>query len=429
MKKLFLIVIITGLIVISGCNKSTITSPNDKSNTTGKLTLQIDKTNAPQNVITVSAYLTRLNYDTLSSSLNLQSDSSADVSIQNIPSGEWHLTVNAMNDSNLVVYSGQTDVTITDGFTTQVSLTLVPVSNGTGSIFISVTWGTSVWADYYGNPIFTNYNNPNQPLGVTQGRVLYDNGIYKMWYINVYNSAVGTIGYAESNDGIHWHYPVNYPVLTHGQAGAWDDYSVGVGVVLKEGTGYKMYYNGFQDQYGVWDIGLATSSDGIHWTKYLNPVLTPSTLEHQIGVSSVINVNGKYYLYYTARNYPYYSIGVATSSDGINWTKIPGNPILSPDAVWEGTGVYSPSVIYDGGQFKMVYMNAAATGFGFAYSSDGINWQKDSNNPFFTPSMVTSKWTNGIAYPDFHKFGNHYSIYYTGYPNNNDVGVIGVIAK
>ncbi len=428
MKMFFPFLALAALLLLAGCSKSTITSPNDNLNSAGKLTLQIDKVNAPQNVVTVAAYLTRQDYDTLSSSMNIRTDSSADLFIQNIPAGQWHLTVNAMNDSNLVVYSGQTDVTITDGFTTQVSLTLIPVGNGTGNIFISVTWGTSVWADYYGNPIFTNYNSPNQPLGVTQGRVLYDNGIYKMWYINVYNSAVGTIGYAESNDGIHWHYPVNYPVLTHGQAGAWDDYSVGVGAVIKEGTIYKMYYNGFQDQNGEWDIGLAASADGIHWTKYLNPILTPNAVENQIIVSSVINVNSKYYLYYTIRNYPYYSIGVATSSDGINWTKNPANPVLSPDAVWEGTGIFYPSVIYDAGQFKMVYMNADADGFGFAYSNDGVNWQKDSNNPFFTPKMISSKWANEIAYPDFHKIGNHYSIYYTGFPNNDD-GEIGVITK
>lgn len=121
-----------------------------------------------------------------------------------------------------------------------------------------------------------------------------------MWYINVYNSAVGNIWYAESNDGIHWHNTVNYPVLTHGQTGKWDDYSVGVGPVLKESLKYKIYYDGFHDQYGEWSIGLAASMDGIHWTKkYDKPVFSVGSNRPTIDYPFLMKVGNEYRIYFT----------------------------------------------------------------------------------------------------------------------------------
>ncbi len=46
------------------------------------------------------------------------------------------------------------------------------------------------------------------------------------------------------------------------------------------------------NQYDSWHIGLATSSDGINWTKLQNPVLYAGVgWEYQIAVSSVLKVD------------------------------------------------------------------------------------------------------------------------------------------
>jgi hypothetical protein len=116
--------------------------------------LQIDKENAPSNVVEVIAYLTRENYDSLSSSLNLLSESSADIIFQNIAVGEWHLIVEALNENKTVVYRGETDVEILEGITIQVNLVLSPTGQGTGNIYLHVIWGTEdTWIDF-GNPLF-----------------------------------------------------------------------------------------------------------------------------------------------------------------------------------------------------------------------------------------------------------------------------------
>jgi predicted GH43/DUF377 family glycosyl hydrolase len=151
--------------------------------------------------------------------------------------------------------------------------------------------------------------------------------------------------------------------------------------------------------------------------------------EYQIAPSSIIRINGTYYLYYYGRNLPYLKIGLATSPDGINWTKYSGNPILTYTQTWEGTGVYSASVYEKNGQYEMIYMNSLGTGFGKATSSDGINWQKDESNPFFTKEQTHNNWADyKIAYPYFIRVNNHDRIYYTGFSNTGPYR-IGFVSK
>src|SRR5664280_2906035 len=119
--------------------------------------------------------------------------------------------------------------------------------SGTGTIYIFVTWGTNnngKWIDFGGNPILTRTNNPSLPNHVAMGKVLFDNGIYKMWYQAVYNSAVASIWYAESQDGISWNTIGSSPVLSPGTSGSWDDYSIAPSAVIKIYDQYRLYYMG-----------------------------------------------------------------------------------------------------------------------------------------------------------------------------------------
>jgi len=319
------------------------------------------------------------------------------------------------------------------GFISQVNLTLNPTGEGTGSIYIFVNWGTTLpqnWIDYSNNPIL-NYNlNSYNNNGVAQPKVMFINNQYKMWYLGLTNGAVSYVFYAESNDGIHW-VSKQSPVLYPGQPGSWDALAVQPGSIIYENGLYKMYYIGFADQYAQWNIGLAISADGVHWEKHPEPLLYGSSdWEFQISVTTVIHHNETYYLYYTGRNLPEYKIGLATSTDGITFTKYSGNPILTNTKNWEGLGVYYPSVIFENNQFKMVYANSLSSGFGFAYSPDGKNWTKKSTNPFYTNDDTANNWgAKKIAYPGYIKLSNEYRIYYSGISNNDQNFNIGFMRK
>ncbi len=80
-------------------------------------------------------------------------------------------------------------------------------------------------------------------------------------------------------------------------------------------------------------------------------------------------------------------IGFATSSDGINWEKYEGNPVMvnGYSGDWDSKGRIEPSnIIFDENQYKMWYdivdINIPKGIIGYATSPDGINWTKDTLN-------------------------------------------------
>ncbi|HNB54977.1 MAG TPA: hypothetical protein PK530_23710, partial [Anaerolineales bacterium] len=109
--------------------------------------------------------------------------------------------------------------------------------------------------------------------GVRYPMIVQDGGTYKMWFTGIELNGPGRIGYATSPDGITWTKSPSNPVLDVGAPGEWDENGLEAPFVIQESpTSYKMWYSGF----GGCAIGYATSSDGINWTKYAgNPVLTP----------------------------------------------------------------------------------------------------------------------------------------------------------
>ena len=134
-------------------------------------------------------------------------------------------------------------------------------------------------------------------------------------------------------------------------------------------------------------IGYATSVDGINWVKYENnPVFLPGTSGtwDESGVTSpnVILDQGVYHMWYS--DDPYGSIGFATSTDGVQWTRYDNNPVLEMlhDAENCGPGrLVSPTVVHILGGYYMWYqMTRHCRGVGYQYylgqaaSPDGINW-------------------------------------------------------
>ena len=66
------------------------------------------------------------------------------------------------------------------------------------------------------------------------------------------------------------------PVLTRGAAGAWDAGGLDFPTVIPTETGYSMFYSGIEStETSGGAIGMATSTDGIAWTKGEGPVMEP----------------------------------------------------------------------------------------------------------------------------------------------------------
>jgi predicted GH43/DUF377 family glycosyl hydrolase len=414
---------------LSGCKQENPLQPD--TNSKGHLSLIIDKTNAPEDVAIVTAKLTRPNHTSIIQNLNLLSDTSASITFQAIAAGQWNLQVDAADTNGQVLYTGQAVVNVVANTTANVSLVLQPVPGNTGNIFIYVSWGTwdnGNWIDYIYNPVFQKSQSPTFPNGVMQAKIYKEGNLFKMYFLNLYNSAKTNVGYAESTDGINWNYVHPVPVLDV-TPGAWDALAVQSGAIIKIQETYYMYYTGFSNQYNYWHIGLATSSDGKNWIKNNNPILLGNNMEFNIHVDDVIDIGGTYHMYYSIRTNSVWYIGLATSIDGINWSRYSGNPILTKTQTWEGTGVYFPSIIKEGDLYKMIYMNSEQNAFGTASSADGKIWQKNNNNPVFNISNVHNNWTPHILYPHWRKYDNELRIYYSSYFSNTGEYSIGMAKK
>ena len=119
--------------------------------------------------------------------------------------------------------------------------------------------------------------------------------------------------------------------------------------------------------------------------------------EHGVYPSSIIEVDGKLYMYYIGWNkgaeYPmfYASIGLAISEDGGNtFTKYSKAPIMSRSE-HDPWMVTAPFVFKDGGIYRMYYVSGldwktntqgkltSKYHVKYAHSSDGINWIREGN--------------------------------------------------
>ncbi len=220
---------------------------------------------------------------------------------------------------------------------------------------------------------------------------------YEMWFsARPGGSTQFQLGFAVSPDGGNWTMPESNPVLTPGPS-AWDAGYVCSPVVLRENGDYTMWYMGGDN--GTRQIGVATSHDGIHWTKYThNPVLSADqTWEGTIVGNHFVMRSGVGYRMWYAGGVDQANaggIGVATSFDGVNGVKdYAHNPVLplGNAGAWDATSVWAPRVVQFQGEYYMWYSASGKDEIhrvGMAVSGDGVNWLKNAKNPILTPSVV-----------------------------------------
>ncbi|MEJ7606008.1 MAG: hypothetical protein WKF37_07015 [Bryobacteraceae bacterium] len=121
-----------------------------------------------------------------------------------------------------------------------------------------------------------------------------------------------------------------------------------------------MYYLG-QDRARRQRLGLARSSDGVHWQKLRsNPILEPGEAgtfdELGLGEPAVWQSQGWYWMLYTGRNRrEHRRLGLAMSKDGAHWTRVTAQPVFSGTAPWNAKVVCDPHVEVDGESVSVWY--------------------------------------------------------------------------
>ena len=194
--------------------------------------------------------------------------------------------------------------------------------------------------------------------------VIRENGQYKMWYSSGGSNYIQyKIGFATSPDGINWTKYANNPILGFGTE-PWEAGGVMACTVLPVSGGYKMWYTGLTTagQNGTCAIGYANSTDGISWERNNNPVLVPSVSgewdDTWVLNPDVLLIDNQYYMWYVGadNNSFLFEIGLATSYNGINWEKHSSNPVLQTSpGQWDGISVGCGTVLFMGDSLCMWY--------------------------------------------------------------------------
>ncbi|NQT84522.1 hypothetical protein HQ563_15985, partial [bacterium] len=227
------------------------------------------------------------------------------------------------------------------------------------------------------------------------GEIEKVNGQYVVYYTGGSAYPDYRIGRAVSDDGVHWtKSPSGAPVLDVGETGSWDEKYVGMGTVIKMnptdgGTHYRLYYTG-RDNAGNFGLGLATSSDGVSFTKHSgNPLISGDqwdTNTDALAVAYVIQLTTGQWALMFESNSPF-KIYLGLSDDGIAWTPSnDGDPVMEGTAEeWDSNGVANPKLFeLAPGKYLLGFNGQAGNAewnIGFAYSTDLINWTKFSGNP------------------------------------------------
>jgi predicted GH43/DUF377 family glycosyl hydrolase len=233
------------------------------------------------------------------------------------------------------------------------------------------------------------------------------------------------------------------PVLAVGAGGAWDDFWAVIHSIWKEGSTYYGYYNGRQSGTAM-QIGLATSTDGITWTKNGgNPVLAFGAAgkwdDAVVGSPLVWKEDSTWYMLFNgARAGGVAHIGLATSSDGIAWTRYDANnPVMAAGSAgaWDDF-LLSPGTLMlkEENVYYLYYEGSASSDqatrqIGLATSSDLHTWTRSGNNPIITP--VGSGNEYGVGEPCVKKFGPTYWMWYqmVGDDANYDRTRIGIASS
>ena len=188
---------------------------------------------------------------------------------------------------------------------------------------------------------------------INRNCVLKIDGLFKMWYTG---QAHGNsyIGYAESENGLDFRRVRTAPVIS--PETPFEGMSVMNPCVLYENGVYRMWYSA-GETYEPNVLCYAESTDGVKWRKHpLNPIFVKNPEKEyeqdRIGGCQVIPHRDLGYLifYIGYRDIHTACICCASSRDGVtDFHRCRLNPLVSPsEGCWDADSCYKPSAVYDG---------------------------------------------------------------------------------
>jgi len=178
---------------------------------------------------------------------------------------------------------------------------------------------------------------------------------------------------------------------------------------------------------------LAASDDGIGWQRPHHDYLLKPEMPWEGGynLAKVAVVRGdEVWLYYFGKKSKRENIGLARSSDLVNWKKEPESIFRSEDSRIDGTRAFPDCVIKEGDTWYMYYdvgfdyhhpRNPDGYAIGVATSPDGVRWTDSAKSPVLVVSERTAdSWDDGmVSQCSVTKIGDWFFMLYSGGTNNH----------
>ena len=240
-------------------------------------------------------------------------------------------------------------------------------------------WPLAKWTPIQENPVFAGTGRETWDRKIRERGyiVVGDDGTYRLWYTGyaVDRPPTMSLGLATSRDGVHWSRDPENPVF----AGSWTE---DVCVVPHDGT-FVMFAEGKNDV-----AHLLTSADGRKWTD-LGPLDVRKTDGSPIspgpyGTPTGWFENGTWYLFYERGDQ---GVWLAVSKDRKIWTNVQDDPVIAmgPQPYDKAAVAVNQIVKRDGFYFALYHANSHRPWKEWttclARSRDLIHWEKYPGNP------------------------------------------------
>ena len=280
--------------------------------------------------------------------------------------------------------------------------------NGSGDRVIDAATVEKWSQKFLGWHYYPDYVIPAKPqiegfkgIQSTDGPAAYQRPGDDTWYMTFigfegkgYQSFVATSG-----DLVHW--KRLRLAMGYGPDGQFDHGGVCLGAflyasydvkaprLLKKHQGkYWSLYGAYRYQ-GGYELrpgyeGVATSDDGLTWRRAKDQYIL-SVHEKDVGRWEkdciyqpwLVEHQGKFYNFYNAANGGIEQLGVATSTELLNWTRYPGNPVVRNRAgAYDAQFCSDGKVFWDGDHWVMFYFGVGRGGAHVmaAFSRDLLHW-------------------------------------------------------
>ena len=185
------------------------------------------------------------------------------------------------------------------------------------------------WRRVSSHPVISPHGGSWESAGTFNPAVIIHQGKFVMLYRAQDKNGTSRLGYAESGDGIHftrWPQPVLSPEADYERDGGVEDPRL-----VKFGDTYYLTYTGYDKKDA--QLCLATSLDLIHWER--KGVILPSYKGHwnvgwtKSGAIVPEKIDGKYWMYFLGTSADKTDqIGLAYSTDLLHWTEATDTPVL-----------------------------------------------------------------------------------------------------